>query len=293
VAEIYDDGSALFVAPNPTRRCTAYSIAAHSLYEESHPQLQFYPEGVLAMEKTQFFSKDGRVAGIRNSRFVRAGKPWPWSIKLEGARRLGARKVSLISIDPADLSKIPANILVYGRNGVQPASVEGAQRELGVIVETTAKTEAAAVFLASLLTHYLIHYGYPGRKATAGNIAYPLSPNLVSFRRDGGLYGAVVPSGTRDPVFLENYAAIKTAVIKLIEDEFPDALANASFTITDADASNPVALLRTVDRDPKRLAASRAGDRADHDADQAKSGVPVEPRCAGRLRLVALSPAAE
>ena len=39
--------------------------------------------------------------------------------------------------------------------------------------------------LASLLTHYLIHYGYPGRKATAGNIAYPLSPNLVSFQAPG------------------------------------------------------------------------------------------------------------
>ena len=75
VAEVYDDGSAVFVAPNPARRCTAYSIAAHSLYEESHPQLQFYPEGILVMEKTQFFSRDGRTAGIRNSRFVRAGKP--------------------------------------------------------------------------------------------------------------------------------------------------------------------------------------------------------------------------
>jgi hypothetical protein len=35
----------------------------------------------------------------------------------------------------------------------------------------------------------------------------------------------------------ENYSMIKAAVIKLIEDEFPDALANASYTITDADAS--------------------------------------------------------
>src|ERR1700719_332577 len=65
VAEVYDDGTALFVAPNPSRRCTSYSIAAHSLYEESHPQLQFYPEGILAMEKTQFFSRDDRSAGIR------------------------------------------------------------------------------------------------------------------------------------------------------------------------------------------------------------------------------------
>jgi Domain of unknown function (DUF4387)/Acyclic terpene utilisation family protein AtuA len=254
VAEIYDDGTALFVAPNPTRRCTAYSIAAHSLYEESHPQLQFYPEGILAMEKTQFFAKDARVAGIRNSRFVRSDKPWPWSIKLEGARRLGGRKVSLIYIDPADLPKIPADVLVYGRNGVQATPVDASQRELGIIIETAAKTQESAVLLASLLTHYLIHYGYPGRKATAGNIAYPLSPNLVSFKRDDGLYGAIVPSGTRDPVFFENYAAIKAAVINLVEDEFPDALANASYTITDADASHPAILLRTVDRDPKRLA---------------------------------------
>lgn len=255
VAEIYDDGSAIFTAPDPTRRCTAYSIAAHSLYEESHPQLQFYPEGILAMEKTQFFSRDGRSAGIRNSRFIHAAKPWPWSIKLEGARRLGARKVSLIHIDPAELDRVPGDVLVYGRNGVQPKPVVGGQRELGIIVEATGKTQESAVLLASLLTHYLIHYGYPGRKATAGNIAYPLSPNLVSFKRDDGQFGAIVPSGTRDPVFFENYTAIKAAVLRLIADEFPDALEDATYTITDADAAHPVALLRTVDRDPAQLAA--------------------------------------
>src|SRR5450432_681047 len=89
VAEIYDDGTALFVAPNEERSCTPYSIAAHSLYEESHPQLQFYPEGILDMEKTEFFAKDNKITGIRNSIFVRSEKPWPWSIKLEGARLVG------------------------------------------------------------------------------------------------------------------------------------------------------------------------------------------------------------
>ncbi|TCR63430.1 DUF4387 family protein [Bosea sp. BK604] len=255
VAEIYDDGTALFVAPNPARRCTAYSIAAHSLYEESHPQLQFYPEGILAMEKTEFFSHDGRTAGIRNSRFIRSAKPWPWSIKLEGARKLGRRKVSLIHIDPADLAKIPDDVLVYGRNGVQTRHVAAAERELGIIIETSARSRDAAVLLASLLTHYLIHYGYPGRKATAGNIAYPLSPNLVSFQREDGTFGAIVPSGTRDPVFFANYAAIKAAVIKLIEDEFPDALADASYKIIEADESRPAILLRTVERDAQRLEA--------------------------------------
>jgi hypothetical protein len=262
VAEIYDDGTALFVAPNPDRRCTPYSIAAHSLYEESHPQLQFYPEGILVMEKTEFFARDPRTAGIRNSQFVHSSKPWPWSIKLEGSRRLGARKVSLIHIDPADLPKVPADVLVYGRNGVQARPVSGDERELGIIIETTSKTEEGAVLLASLLTHYLIHYGYPGRKATAGNIAYPLSPNLVSFRRDDGSFGAIVPSGTRDPVFFENYARIKAAVIKLIEDEFPDALAAASYRIVDADASSPAILLRTIDRDPAALSKRHAEEIA-------------------------------
>src|SRR5277367_2508222 len=183
VAEVYDDGTAVFVAPDPNRRCTAYSIAAHSLYEESHPQLQFYPEGILAMEKTKFFARDARASGIKNSVFVRSAKPWPWSIKLEGARRVGARKVSLVHLNPADLANVPPDILVYGRNGVHKTAVQSPQRELGIIVETTSKNADAATGLASLLTHYLIHYGYPGRKATAGNIAYPMSPNIVSFRR--------------------------------------------------------------------------------------------------------------
>ena len=260
VAEVYDDGSAVFVAPNPERRCTPYSIAAHSLYEESHPQLQFYPEGVLLMDQTEFFARDARSAGIRGSRFVNAGAPWPWSIKLEGSRRLGARKVSLIHIDPADLPKVPADLLVYGRNGVMSRAVESNERELGLIVETTAKTKDAAETLASLLTHYLIHFGYVGRKATAGNIAYPLSPNLMSFQREDGQWGAIVPSGTRDPVFFQNYAKVKKGALASIEAGFPEALANASWRILEADAQHPAILLRTIDTDPARLAARHADE---------------------------------
>jgi Domain of unknown function (DUF4387)/Acyclic terpene utilisation family protein AtuA len=255
VGEIYDDGTAVFVAPNPARRCTAQSIAAHALYQEGHPQLQFYPEGILTMEKTQFFSRDGRSAGIRDSRLVRAGKPWPWSIKLEGARRLGLRKVSLLHFGAADLPNIPDDVLVYGRNGVQAARVGELQRELGIIVETAAGTAENAVLLATQIMRELVHHAYPGRKGNTGNIAYPLSPDVVSFRRPDGLFGAIVPGGTRDPVFIENYAAIKKAVGARLSDQLPDTLADADFTITAADASNPAILLRTVDRDPKRLAS--------------------------------------
>jgi hypothetical protein len=262
VAEIFDDGTAVFVAPEPNRRCTPYSIAAHSLYEQSHAQLQFYPEGILATERTQFFAHDARSTGIRNSVFVRAIKPWPLSIKLEGARRVGARKVSLVHLKPADLSKVPADILVYGRNGVQSVPVLPAQRELGVIIETASQDAQAAIHLATLLTHHLIHHSYPGRKGTAANTAYPMSPNIVSFTRADGTFGAVVPSGTRDPVFLENYVRIKSAVIKRIEEEFPDTLKAASYRFIEADALHPVALLRTVDRDLQQLASRHRAEIA-------------------------------
>ena len=262
VAEVFDDASAVFVAPNPERRCTPYSIAAHSLYEESHPQLQFYPEGVLLMDRTEFFARDARSAGIRGSRFVHAGAPWPWSIKLEGSHRLGARKVSLIHIDAADLPKVPPDVLVYGRNGVMRRALEGDERELGLIVETTAATKDAAETLASLLTHYLIHFGYAGRKATAGNIAYPLSPNLMSFRREDGRWGAIVPSGTRDPVFFENYAKVRQGALDSIAAGFPQALAQASWRIIEADAQHPAILLRTIDADAARLAARHAQEIA-------------------------------
>ncbi|KAA1251362.1 DUF4387 family protein [Mycobacterium simiae] len=254
VAEVFDDGTAYFVAPNPERSCTPYSIAAHSLYEEEHPQLQFYPEGVLVMEHTEFLARDATVAGIRGSRFVRATKYWPLSIKLEGSHRVGARRVSLVHLQPADLPAVPDDILVYGRNGVEAEPIAEGERELGLIVETTSPTRDKAVLLASLVTHYLIHYGYPKRRSTAGNIAYPLSPNIVDFDRGNGTFGAIAPSGTRDPVFFENYEMIKAALHDLIERQFPDALVGASYRIIEADASSPVALLRTVDQDPRRLA---------------------------------------
>ena len=161
---------------------------------------------------------------------------------------------------PRTCQRCPADVLVYGRNGVQSAAVRLPRARTRHHHRNLGKNRGSCHLLASLLTHYLIHYGYPGRKATAGNIAYPLSPNLVSFQRDDGTYGAIVPSGTRDPVFFQNYEKIKAAVIKVIENKFPDALRNATYSIIDADAEHPVTLLRTVDRDPAKLDSRHAAE---------------------------------
>ena len=138
VAEIYDDGIG-DSSSRPIRRAAARPIRS--------PRIRSTRKAIRSCSSIRkaFWSWRRRSSSpgtaappaSANSRFVHAGKPWPWSIKLEGSRRLGARKVSLIYIDPADLAKIPADVLVYGRNGVQAQPVDASQRELGIIVETT------------------------------------------------------------------------------------------------------------------------------------------------------------
>ena len=277
IAEVYDDGSAVFVAPNPDRACRPYSIAAHSLYEESHPELQSYPEGVLSMHDTEFFAVGDRRAGIRGSAFAHADE---LSIKVEGARRVGARRVSVLPIDPAELHGVPDGVLVYGRNGVEPTPVSlPGEREIGLLIETRAAAQPDATFLASLLTHNLIHYGYPGRKATAGNVAYPLSPNIVEFTRADGSAGALVVQGTRDPVFQDHFPGIWNAVEGLVARDFPAALERATHTLTVADAEHPVALVRSVadDDDDDRL-------RAAHDAELDRLAPYTDTAAPGALR---------
>jgi hypothetical protein len=92
VAEIYDDGSAVFRAPNKGSRCTPYSLAVCSLDDIGHPHLRFFPEGVLTTAHAEFFAVDTFTAGIRGSEFYRTRKPWPLSVQLEGRRERGANQ---------------------------------------------------------------------------------------------------------------------------------------------------------------------------------------------------------
>jgi Domain of unknown function (DUF4387)/Acyclic terpene utilisation family protein AtuA len=260
VAEIYDDGWALFIPPNPQRRCTVHSIASHSLYEESHPQLQVYPEGVLNTEATEFYARDARVAGIRGSRLVRGRARW--SIDLEGVRRIGHRRLSLLYIDPADVDKIPADLLVYGRKGVQLTPEPYRMEEMGILIEATAVTSESAVLLASAFTHDLCQFAYPGRSSAAGNIAYPLIPGALCFKRSDGMFGALIPCGTADPVFFNLLRRVEAAIVEQIKTRTPLAFAHASHVITTFDAACPAVLVTTVDVDEQRLKERHAADIA-------------------------------
>ncbi|GAB1483860.1 hypothetical protein MASR2M78_26760 [Treponema sp.] len=51
---------------------------------------------------------------------------------------------------------------------------------MGIVIEAVAASKQEADTLASVTRSTLLHYGYPGRIATAGNLAFPFSPSDIS-----------------------------------------------------------------------------------------------------------------
>jgi len=68
---------------------------------------------------------------------------------------------------------------VYGKNGVlgeaEPVK-QTKSHELGLIVEAIAPQEEVSENVCELAGRKLLHMDYPGRIATAANVAHPYSP---------------------------------------------------------------------------------------------------------------------
>ena len=135
---------------------------------------------------------------VTGSRFVPAGDHW---IKLEGARRIGYRSLSIAGIRcPTMIAKIdeilaaakakceryfaPAPIQVgfhvYGRDGVmrglEPSRRVGSH-ELGLVMEVVAADQELAHAACHQLSGNLLHVHYDGQINTSGNLAFPYSPS--------------------------------------------------------------------------------------------------------------------
>jgi hypothetical protein len=75
------------------------------------------------------------------------------------------------------------NFINYGLNGVmgelEPKKNPG--HELGIVFEVIAKTQELANSICGSVRSTFLHYGYEGRKSTAGNLAFPFAPSDVPF----------------------------------------------------------------------------------------------------------------
>ncbi|MEC9488669.1 MAG: acyclic terpene utilization AtuA family protein, partial [Halanaerobium sp.] len=89
---------------NPSRRCTATSVAAHTLYEKENPYLLHGPGGLIDLRECQFSELDERRVKVTGSRFIPAEE---YTLKLEGAKLVGYRTISIAGTrDPIMISRL-------------------------------------------------------------------------------------------------------------------------------------------------------------------------------------------
>ena len=185
----------------PQRKCTPTSVCAHTLYEKSNPYILPGPGGHLDLSDCVFTADSDRRVRVTGSRFVPESVP---SVKLEGCRQAGCRTISICgNRDPIFISQVDdilqavkertaANLsadfdyqldfIVYGKNGVMGALEPETQvtaHEIGIVIDAVADTQEHASAVCSVARSTLLHHGYPGRIATAGNLAFPFSPSDI------------------------------------------------------------------------------------------------------------------
>jgi len=187
---------------NPDRKCTVRSVAAHSLYEAADPWRLNEPGGTVDLREVIFAQETDRRVRVSGSKFV---KDPVYRVKLEGAALVGYRTICIAGVrDPAALAHLDEMLeaartrtaeqfsdldraqwelyfRVYGRDGVMgPLEAESSlAHEVGLLIEAIASTEEQATSICMFAHAQILHYGFPGRTSTAGNLAFPLSPQDI------------------------------------------------------------------------------------------------------------------
>ncbi|MBO4410877.1 MAG: 3-methylaspartate ammonia-lyase, partial [Lachnospiraceae bacterium] len=157
--------------------------------------------GHLDLSACTFTAVSDRRVRVQGSRFFPEEVP---TVKLEGTKQAGFRTISVCgNRDPIFISQVDEileglkertttnlsadfdytlNFIVYGKNGVmgdlEPLK-ETATHEIGIVIDAVADSQEHANAVCAVARSTLLHYGYPGRIATAGNLAFPFSPSDI------------------------------------------------------------------------------------------------------------------
>ncbi|WZH47227.1 uncharacterized protein QYS62_008371 [Fusarium acuminatum] len=195
VATVYANG--LFdVRPTvPESICTPLSVAAHTLYENTRPDVLRGPGGSLHLQDSKYKQlsdeRSVRVSGSTYRSSEADGKPY--QLKLEAARIVGYRSMFMGSVKdhilvsqidillprvkayvdqqhPEIKGQYKLDFHVYGKNQFTPTG----PGQLFIVAEALAPTQRLANSIASKARVGMIHAPYPGQKATAGNFGFGL-----------------------------------------------------------------------------------------------------------------------
>ena len=184
---------------NENSQAKPHTVAAHTMYEKSSPSILPGPGGQLLLNDCAFSAVTDSVAQVSGSKFA---PDTQYRIKLEGAKIVGYRSITVMGLrDPILLSQLDdvlnyvrtevakalpdessqCTIIMheYGRNGIMQSleSYDGpSAHEVCVIAEVTGPTQEIAQLVTNRVRTTLLHYHYPGRIATSGNIGMPFTP---------------------------------------------------------------------------------------------------------------------
>lgn len=200
LATLHKDPDCFDLVPlNLTERCTPLSVAAHTLYEKTRPDLLPGPGGVLHLDGATYEQlPDNRTVRVRGAQFV----PNEYNVKVEGAEIVGFRTIFIGGVrDPILISQIDkfldavhtytSNLFPalrdgecqllwhkYGANAVMGPlePVKTPAHELGIMGEVVAPSQDLADAIANSARTSCLHMPYEGQLATTGNFASPLTP---------------------------------------------------------------------------------------------------------------------
>ncbi|HLQ40505.1 MAG TPA: 3-methylaspartate ammonia-lyase, partial [Tetragenococcus sp.] len=176
-----------------------HTVAAHTMYEKSSALNLPGPGGVLNLEECEFTAETDRITRISGSRFI---KDDGYSVKLEGAKVVGYRSITVMGLrDPILIAQVDEALTYvkaetekelpeecaqsqiifhpYGKNATMKnleSLTNEAGHEMCVIAEVASPTQEMAQLVVNRIRTTLLHYGYPGRVATSGNIGMPFTP---------------------------------------------------------------------------------------------------------------------
>ncbi|KAK4506506.1 hypothetical protein PRZ48_000238 [Zasmidium cellare] len=191
-ATVYQDGSFEMRPLDPNAKCTPLSVAAHTLYEKTRPDILTGPGGFLDLTKSTYVqSPDGVSVLVKGSSFQHVeAQGIPYTVKLEGARVTGYRTLMMGSFcDPILMPQIETFLdrirdeLVRQNSDIEEHwdltwHVYPGDKAVFVVGEVLAATQADATNLASTARVYCMHAPYPGQKATSGNFGMGIGGQL-------------------------------------------------------------------------------------------------------------------
>ena len=190
---------------NPSKRCTPFAVANHSLHENASPILHEEPGGLLDNSECKFEAVSDRAVKISGM----VWKPRPYSVKVEGAELIGYRAITICATrDPILIGQIDSYLEetraeidrrasafgalaseyklkfhVYGRDGVMQGMEplrDSPGHEICLVVEVIADTQEKAAAVLSIARVVTPKVDFPGRLCTSGNMAFPFSPSDIN-----------------------------------------------------------------------------------------------------------------